>query len=864
MGRAHVIGRTEKVKQLRDLLKETQIVYISSFFYSGKTMLLNQLAQSQNGPVLFFSAGQDDWPAFVRAAKEHPDALLIVDDLQYLSLSEKQGRSAAAITEKQSGSAGNVAGSKDMNTAAGAAEERSGCAWNMRDRQDADNCFFPENRSRAGGQTKRRSDKDTITLRAFLAALPRKQRIVMAGRGKRPMELQALIMTGAAEILDKDFVMFTEEETEQLFLEYGVELIPQDIAWLVEVTWGTPFVLQAIARKKEKCPERSVQAIVPEVFDNIEKLLISDILPAFSEEEKELMFKLSPFDSFEDEMARDVTGLINAPALIRGINERSYLIFQQSRDGYRFVPIVQKALFNEMKNLYPGEFIDGLYERAARYYEQKGLISRAIYFYKELKNIQKIRELLLEDTYLRPADGDSVELREAYAMLPEEMIKASPELMKGMCMIESLLGRSEESERWYREISQFIKNTSSEDPRRQTAWEAVVYLDIALPHRGTENILRCLNNYAGLCDSGQYRNRDRGFNTAGNSVSFLNGGKDFSHWVPLGQKITGIVGPPLEKALGSVGKGVCDILTGECGLESSLNGDYRDPLEKVTAGLSRVPGDLEVRCAGIGIQSRILMAEGEADEGIRLMNSLMEDLPLNAPVRLRENLQVHRMTLQLMKGETREPLNWLEMEAPDETRDLIVLDRYKQLLKLRLYIITAQWEKTRLLTIKFANYCDQYNRPYMRIKLHLLQAIIDRRTGTGSWKQKMETAVSMAKRFSLVRVIADEGIGVLDMLREMELPDAPWEKSVLRLTRLHAANYPTYMRSAVSRPAFTGREQEVYALLVAGYKNAQIASILALSERTVKHYATKVYQKLGVRTRAEAISRAAELGDVSR
>ena len=30
MGRAHVIGRTEKVKQLRDLLKETQIVYISS------------------------------------------------------------------------------------------------------------------------------------------------------------------------------------------------------------------------------------------------------------------------------------------------------------------------------------------------------------------------------------------------------------------------------------------------------------------------------------------------------------------------------------------------------------------------------------------------------------------------------------------------------------------------------------------------------------------------------------------------------------------------------------------------------------------------------------------------------------------
>ena len=59
------------------------------------------------------------------------------------------------------------------------------------------------------------------------------------------------------------------------------------------------------------------------------KTSISDILPVFPKKRR-LMFKLSPFDSFEDEMARDSDRAINAPALIRGINERSYLIFSRA------------------------------------------------------------------------------------------------------------------------------------------------------------------------------------------------------------------------------------------------------------------------------------------------------------------------------------------------------------------------------------------------------------------------------------------------------------------------------------------------------------------------------------------------------
>ena len=61
---------------------------------------------------------------------------------------------------------------------------------------------------------------------------------------------------------------------------------------------------------------------------------------------------------------------------------------------------------------------------------------------------------------------------------------------------------------------------------------------------------------------------------------------------------------------------------------------------------------------------------------------------------------------------------------------------------------------------------------------------------------------------------------------------------------------------------FTDRDYQVYSLMIAGYKNAKIASILNISERTVKYFCGLIYQKLGVSTRAEALNKSAELGDI--
>lgn len=58
----------------------------------------------------------------------------------------------------------------------------------------------------------------------------------------------------------------------------------------------------------------------------------------------------------------------------------------------------------------------------------------------------------------------------------------------------------------------------------------------------------------------------------------------------------------------------------------------------------------------------------------------------------------------------------------------------------------------------------------------------------------------------------------------------------------------------------TAREHQVLGLLSEGHTMRQIATRLSISPRTVETHVAKLYRKLGVRTRVQAVSRAATLG----
>jgi DNA-binding NarL/FixJ family response regulator len=60
-------------------------------------------------------------------------------------------------------------------------------------------------------------------------------------------------------------------------------------------------------------------------------------------------------------------------------------------------------------------------------------------------------------------------------------------------------------------------------------------------------------------------------------------------------------------------------------------------------------------------------------------------------------------------------------------------------------------------------------------------------------------------------------------------------------------------RAGSDGPSLTEREDQLLRMIARGWDNARIAEEVHLGEQTVRNYASRVYGKLGVETRAEAI-----------
>jgi LuxR family maltose regulon positive regulatory protein len=153
-----------------------------------------------------------------------------------------------------------------------------------------------------------------------------------------------------------------------------------------------------------------------------------------------------------------------------------------------------------------------------------------------------------------------------------------------------------------------------------------------------------------------------------------------------------------------------------------------------------------------------------------------------------------------------------------------------------------------------------------QLKVMVLQAVAARAHGE---KDKavylLVDALAMAEPAGFIRLFLDEGLPMASLLSEaMALGSMP--DYIRTLLTAYEAEQQQSENTSSPPPAqpllepLSQRELEVLHLVAAGLSNQQISEQLFLALGTVKGHNQKIFGKLGVQRRTEAIARARELG----
>ena len=703
--------------------------------------------------------------------------------------------------------------------------------------------------------------KDTEGRKAVLSLIKRRDVwLILICRSPIPAWLMPPYVGGGFLVITEDDLRLGEKETAAYMESQGLTVTKEELAFVTQRSRGNAYIVRHAALKMLE-GMRPGPEMAEEIMEAFAAYLESHVMVQWDCDLLEFLMQVSVADEFTLPLAQMVTGNRYAPELLeRAVATGNFL---SCKDGtYRLRPQLIRALRRRAAKEYnPQERADHAYN-AGLYYEMQGQIVPALAMFEQCGKKERIREMLIRNARLNPGNGHYFELRHYYLQMEEKELEESPVLMAGMSMLYSLLMQEEESEHWYQKLERFA--ASAKGGQKREAASRLAYLDIALPHRGSADMIDIMKRMPALVF-------DRGmslpeFSVTSNCPSTMNGGKDFCHWSREDRKLAATIGKLVERVLGRYGKGLVKAALGE-----SLYEKGEDAYEVLTL-LARAKmeaeggGMAEIAFVAVGLQVRLDTLKGEIQTAAEVLASFEKGVRGQGAAQLLPNIGALQCRLALYQGDREAVLAWMA-QAPDEDREFCILERYRYLTKVRCYLSLGEYLKAQALLEKLRYYAEKCGRTYIRMEVCLLSAIAKYRTG-GAWKEEFLPALKEACGYRFIRLISEEGAAVQELFvaagksfLEKEIPDKEWLSRLMGDTGKVAVRYPVYLKGQLAKaPDFCEAALSVLRLQAEGKSVGKIAQELSMKEATVKYHAKENYRKLGVSGKADAVLAARNLG----
>lgn len=700
-------------------------------------------------------------------------------------------------------------------------------------------------------------EQDWNTLCELIRACP-ERRFVLLSRGTSPGSLMAFQYTGLMTVLEADDLLFDADDVRRLLRLYGVEAADSEIDGILKESVGYPLGVAITARcmspGKPWTPE-----LVARVFREVFLYFETAIYRRFDLPVRRFLLELAPFESFDLEMARMVSGDPRAGERLDWLLRYTTMLLYDDCQRFHFWSGFRTFLLWEMEREYTEEKRKALFSRGGLYYELKEDYAHALECYTSGGDHSKVSELLVRNAELHPGMGHYAEMEKYYRSLPEAEILASPSLMQGMSMLCALAMDYEGSERWYGELQAFAERCGSQDATGKQARSRLAWLDISLPQRGVNGLTETIPAVFRLLMNKEVTLPS--FSVTSALPSIMNGGKDFSEWSKKDDLLYKTLRLPVETVLGRDGVGLADCAIAESKFEKGedVAGRMLSLLPQLNEVRNRGTPDMEFAVSGLLARSQL--ASGQPADARRTIEVLRECFAKRGLTRFLPNMDAMLCRIDMHTGNLDAADAWYREKAPREPTHLNVMRRYQYLTQAMVELEDGRPDTVQMTLAPLEPYVQNCARIIDGIHLNVLTAIALYRKKDERWRERLTVALDAAAEYRFIRTVSVYGTAVLPLLEALDWDgNKAWRKRLMAAVRTQAAFYPHFLEPRLAPgEELTPTELQILHLLCADKSNAEIAQIMDVKLPTVKTHVSHILDKLDVKRRAEAKTAAKKL-----
>ena len=698
------------------------------------------------------------------------------------------------------------------------------------------------------------SESEQLKLCSLIRDNPQK-RFILLTRGAIPGWLMPFRLSGLMYEISAEEMSFDRNTAEKYFEKSPVWLTDDEKNAIMHDTTGYPLAIALITehlKKGEPYNDKLRGELIHEIYMYFDEM----IYRRFDLPTRRFLLELAPIEKITVELAKIVSGDMNAGKMIIELQNRSSMMLFDAPDTFHFQPVFRDFLMWEQEREYTEEQRRALYSRCGLYYELHLDYEKALEYYVKSGEKRKVSEALIKATKHHPGMGHYEEMESYFTFLPDSEIGASPALMQGKSMLCALHADFAGSEKWYNRLKEFASSHKGTDAAAKEARSRLIWLDVSLPQRGVSGIIDTIKYAFRLMTDKEIELPS--FSVTSALPSIMNGGKDFSDWSKKDDFLYATIRLPVTAVLGKDGT-----ILPECAIAESKFEKGEDISSRMLALVSRLSevqssGTPDIEFALVGLLVRSQIDHDRTDDARSTLIALRDRFAQRGLERFMPNIDAMMCRIDMHCADMSRVEKWYRTKAPRNSVSMHTLKRYQYFTEAMAELMLGD-ENSALLTLSpLEPYCEKCSRHIDTIHLCILTAIAKQRLGDKTWHAHMEKAVQIAAEYSFVHTIGTYGTAVLPLLEECVQTD--FVKKAVKAARTQAVYYPDFLRTKkFLTEKLTDAEMQVLRLICADKSNSEIGEILDIRLATVKSHVSHILQKLGAKRRSEAKTLAGKL-----